>query len=528
MADAQPSPLQPFLARIRGAASALTTAQMITLGVTFVGVVGLVAGSAYWLNAPTYTVLFSDLEPDSASAITARLKASKVAYTIDDGGRTIRVPSTHVDELRLEFAGQGLPAQGRIGFEIFDRTAFGVTDFLEHVNYRRALEGELARTIGTIGEVSSARVHIAMGKQSLFPGQDEPAKASVVLKLRQNKPLPPSTIAAISGLVAASVDSLRPESVVIIDNYGRPLTKPADEAAVAGAAQVERQQQIERDTGVRVASLLEPLVGADHVRVNVTARLRADSQEETEERWDPATVVRSKQSVNQGGSGLPAAQGIAGARANLPGEAKPPAPAPPPVSATNSSETTNYEVSRLTRHRVQPRGDIARLSVAVLLDAGPKPRPAEEIQKIHDVVAAAVGFDQDRGDQLTVETIPFEEAPAAEPPPAPWWKTNAPQLLEAAKVIAVFGIALVAMFAVIRPSIRRAFGPPQPALAEGPQVPRTIAEIEGDLDAQLEASLDGQQSRRLPVLTRRVAKLTQQEPESAARLVRSWLAEEDR
>ena len=157
----------------------------------FLAVVGLTIGSGYWLNTPNYGVLFSDMDSESASSVIAKLKEQKVDYVIDDGGKTIRVPTTRVDELRLELAGQGMPGSGHIGFEIFDKTAFGVTDFLEHVNYRRALEGELARTISTISEVAGARVHIAMPQPSLFSGRDQPTKASVILKLRNKSQLPP-------------------------------------------------------------------------------------------------------------------------------------------------------------------------------------------------------------------------------------------------------------------------------------------------------------------------------------------------
>ena len=316
---------QALLARLRTAGAALSGAQIASLAAVFVAVVGLVVGSAYWINTPTYGVLFSDMDPESANGVVTRLKNDKVPYTLDEGGRTIRVPVARLDELRLQVAGQGLPASGRIGFEIFDRTSFGVTDFLEHVNYRRALEGELARTIGTIAEVSSARVHIAMARPSLFASQDQAATASVVLKLRGNKPLSATTTAAISGLIAAGVEGLRPEAVVIIDNFGRPLTRSTDGRDEAtGAFQVERQQRIERDLSTRVVSLLEPIVGPAHVRVNISAKLNTDSQEETVERFDPTPVVRSHQSVVQGGTAAGAAQGVAGVRSNMP----PPAPAP--------------------------------------------------------------------------------------------------------------------------------------------------------------------------------------------------------
>jgi flagellar M-ring protein FliF len=529
---------QTLLTRFKTAGSALSGAQIATLVATFVAVVTLVAGSAYWVNAPTYAVLFSDMDPESASSVATKLKNDKVTFALEDGGRTIRVPASRVDELRLEFASQGMPASGRIGFEIFDRTAFGVTDFLEHVNYRRALEGELARTISTIAEVASARVHIAMPKSSLFAGQDQPAKASVVLKLRSNRPLAASTTTAISGLVAAAVESLRPDSVVIIDNFGRPLSRPSEDASGnAGMMQGERQQQIERELSARVVSLMEPIVGAEHVRVNVSARLHGDTQEETEERWDPTPIVRSRQSVNQGGAPIGSVEGVAGSRSNLPTDApvKTPAPAAASASAvaapTHTAETTNYEVSRLTRHRIQPRGEIAKLSVAVLLAAAPKPRAPEELQKIRDVVAAAVGLDQERGDQLTVETIAFEEPAAPESVAEPWWRKYAPVLLDGGRIIAVLLIGLLVVFAVVRPTVRRAFGTPVRGGAPGPvrQLPKTVADMEGEIDAEIDA-LDQPQSqpRRLPALTRRVARLTQQEPENAARLVRSWLAEEER
>jgi len=230
-----------LLAPLKRLGSTLTPRQLATLAAAFVGVVGVVAGSAYWMNTPSYTLLYADLDPESANAVVAKLKTAKIDYVLDDGGRAVRVPMERVDELRLDMAAQGLPTTGRIGFEIFDRTAFGTTEFLEQVNFRRGLEGELGRTIGTIAEVASARVHIALPKASLFTGDNEQAKASVVLKLRNNKPLAPSTVAGIAGLVAASVESLRPESVVIIDTFGRPLSQRAGaEDEATGGQPLER------------------------------------------------------------------------------------------------------------------------------------------------------------------------------------------------------------------------------------------------------------------------------------------------
>src|SRR5580765_6870562 len=205
-----------LLQQLQRLTTVMTPKQMVTLAAAFIGVVAVVVGSAYYVNAPSYALLFSDMDAESASSVVTKLKNDKVPYQLDAGGKTVRVASDRVDELKLQFASSSaMPASGRIGFEIFDRTAFGTTEFLEHVNYRRALEGELARTISTIAEVASARVHIAMAKDSLFGSRVQPAKASIVLRLKANRPLLPATVKGIAGLVASSVESLRPESVVI-------------------------------------------------------------------------------------------------------------------------------------------------------------------------------------------------------------------------------------------------------------------------------------------------------------------------
>jgi flagellar M-ring protein FliF len=547
--------LQTLIARLRALGSTLSPTQLVTLALSFLAVVGLVVGSAYWINAPTYAVLFADMDSESAGSVVAKLKGDKVPFVLDDSGRTIKVAADRVDELRLTFASGGMPASGRIGFEIFDRTAFGVTDFLEHVNYRRALEGELARTIGTLAEVAGARVHIAMPQPSLFAKQDQAAKASVVLRLRHNQPLPPSTVSAISGLVAASVEGLRPEGVVLIDSFGRPLTTAPDAADGTGALRIERQQRIERELSSRVLALLEPIVGTGDVRVNVSAKLNTDTQEETEERWDPTPVVRSHQSTMAAAAGS-GASGMAGARANLPPSASDPTratPAPTDPNApktaapvgmavqgpTNTSETTNYEVSRLTRHRIQPEGEIARLSVAVLVNDshGPadengrttKTRSPEELQKIHDIVAAAVGLDDDRGDRLTVADIPFEEPQVDEIPAVPWWRREIPLILGAGRIAAISLIVVLVLMVVVRPIMRMALSPSKlPAALVTAQAPRTVHDVQGQIEAEIEEDDGSDQPRRLPVLTRRIAKLAHQEPENAARMVRSWLVEEER
>jgi flagellar M-ring protein FliF len=532
---------QQLIANFKRLAGALTTRQIVTLAAAFAAVVGIVGGFAYWVSAPTYTLLYTDLDPESANAVITRLKNEKIPYVLGPGGRSIEVPSSRVDELRLDVEAQGLLTTGRIGFEVFDRTAFGTTEFLEHVNYQRGLEGELARTIGTIAEVASARVHLALAKESLFVRDAEQAKASVVLKLRNShRPLAPSTVAGIAGLVAASVESLRPESVVIIDTFGRPLSKQQGDDRI-GTQHVEWQQQLERGLTAKVVDLLEPIVGPGRVRVNVSARLDNRSQEETEERWDPTAVVRSRQSsIDQ--TAVNNAQGIAGARANAPpstSTALPPAAAPAPMVAGRSTETTNYEIGKVTRHTIAPSGQLARLSVAVIIDdertaldangqrqATSTQRSAEAMERIRGLVAAAVGLDTARGDQLTVENIAFDEPAGEQETQLPWWRQLGPRygidVVQILKVGAVLLLAVLAYPFVLRPMVRMALPSaalPEVFTANGMPQGKTVAELESELDAAANSV------RRLPALTKRLAQRADEQPEEMARLVRSWLTE---
>jgi flagellar M-ring protein FliF len=566
---------EQLLARVRTLLASFSTSQLVTLGLTFVLVVGIIVGSTWFIQKPSYTLLFADMDAESAGQVVTRLKSMKVDYQLDEGGGAIRVPANRVDELRLELTSQGLPSSGRIGFEIFDRTAFGATEFIEKVNYRRALEGEIARTIATLSEVAGARVHIAMGKETVF-GEPRPAKASVVLKLRNKRGLSAASVAGITGLVAGSVEGLRPESVVIVDNYGRPLAQQsADASDPLGAAQLERQQRLEQDMATRVVALLEPVVGPDRVRVNVAIKLNAASRQETEERWDPNTVMRSRQ-MSSDTSGATAAAGmIAGARGNMPPPPTPPGGQPPPLPGqqqaavapiaqgpSRNQESTTYEVSRLTRHTISPAGDVARLSLAVILDdtqvvkkeadgtlsTKKVPRTREELQKVQALVSAAVGLDAGRGDQLTVEHMSFDDPPEPDIEEPGIVAKLAPQVTEASRIAVVLAIGFAAFLLVVRPMMRRAgivalpamqvangvalpAGSPLVAGPGGAMVPRTVAELESEIEAQLDAQLSSDQTPdtlRVPVLTRRVAAMSQKEPENVARLLRLWMREKER
>lgn len=545
--------LERLLTRLKALRGNFTTTQLASLAAAFVLVVTVVVGAAYWLNTPSYRVLFADMDPESAARVTERLRAQDVAFRLAEGGRSVLVPEQRLDELRLDFATTGLPSSGRMGFEIFDATQFGATEFLEQVNFRRALEGEIARSIATLSEVAAARVHLSMAKDRLFGEQAQPAKASVVLKLRSNRPPAAPFVAGIASLVAAAVEGLQPESVVIIDTFGRPLARPASDGdSPLGTAQVERQQLYEQQLGSRVVALLEPVVGEGRVRVNVAARLHQDAEDQTEERWDPTTVVRSRETMMEGSAAAAAQQGVAGTRANLPGPVPPGSnePSPPTLAqassapaVTNPLRTTqreNFEISRTTRHIVRPSGGVARLSVAVLVDdehvsekdgtgsvvAKTRSRDPAQLQKLHQLVTSAVGLDTTRGDLLTVENIAFND-PVSEPLPEPGLLQRVgPHVTDALRLLVVLALGVLAFFVIGRPLVRRVIEVRPMDVASMPRrLPRTVEEIEGELAGQLEAGIVGG-DRRLPALSRKLGSLAQKEPEVAARLVRSWLLEE--
>jgi len=549
---------EQLAAKLRNLTAPFTSGQLVTLALTFVVVISVVIASAMWLQKPTYRLLQSDLDSETMGQVVARLKSLKVPYELDEGGRGIRVPASRIDELRLEFAATGNEA-GLSGWKLFDGQDFGITEFGEKIKYRRAMEGEMARTIATLAEVSSARVHIAMGKEELF-GESRPATASVVLKLKAGRSLPGSAVNGITNLVAGAVDGMKAEAVVVLDNYGRPLTRPkVDENDPAGAASMERQQRLEREYSQRVVAMLEPIVGADHVRVNVALSLKRETTEQTQETWDPnTTVIRSQQTSNETTNGGATAlatpppgvvPGTAGSRSNL--------PAPAPNGGTGAAalttaqgptsqrttETKNNEIGVTKTHTIQPAGEIERLSVAVIVDDDQQvkagngtstvtrtKRTSEELKKFENLVASSVGFNSERGDRVTVENIAFDE-PLAEEVQAPSVLVRyQPQIEESARVVGLIVVVVLAFFFVVKPlmaKVSTGVATTRVAAATAGARPRTVAELEGEIEAQLDAAAT-QGDRKLPVLTKRVADGAIKEPEHVAKVLRSWMKEEVR
>lgn len=416
----------------------LSLRQKISLALTLL----LVGGGIYWLiqsqKEKDFKLLFTQMAPEDAGHLTTRLREKNVEYKIGDDGSSIYVRSAKLAELRLDLAAQGLPRTGRIGFEIFDKTNFALTEFAEQVNYQRALEGELERTVSSLREVESARVHLTFAKQSIFQDNRQPAKASVVLKLKSAARLAPSSIQSVIFLLSSAVEGLSPEHVSLIDQNGNLLSRPRKFSSAEEEYPeilLEYRQKVEKDMLAKINATLTPLLGEEKYRAGVTVDCDMTSGESSEEIYDPEKAVVTSEQKTEDSSGIPLASGVPGTASNLP------RPTSRPVSSHSGTqrktESTNYQASRSIRRTKTPQGAIKRVSLSVLLDQGlrwegigPKakrvfevPTP-EKIKAIKDVVSAAIGLVPDRGDLVIVESLPFDAtlqltAPGPSLPPAP-------------------------------------------------------------------------------------------------------------
>jgi flagellar M-ring protein FliF len=410
---------------------ALTVQQRWTIGLASVLLVAGIYGFLRWEREANFRPLFTDLAPEDAGPVVQKLKEEGVSFRLSSNGGTISVPDDRVAELRLDMAGAGLPKSGRLGFELFDKANFGITEFAEHVNYRRALEGELERSVMSVAQIEQARVHISMPEESVFLEARQPAKASVLVKIRRGSSLPESAIPAITNLVASAVEGLAPESVSVLDMRGNLLSRPkrTDSSDASSSGALEYRQKVEHDLAAKLDSTLEPLLGAGRFRTAVSAECEMKSGEQSEETFDPDhSVMVSSQKTEDLASQLRPVGGVPGTASTLPDEA--PRPVTPTPTTSRKTESVNYQTSHTVKRLTLPQGAIQRLSVSVLLDydvqfeAGKRvltAPDADRLKVIHDLVAAAAGLNPERGDQLIVESLPFEstlnlEAPVSETP----------------------------------------------------------------------------------------------------------------
>src|SRR5689334_17026257 len=412
--------LQAVWTQLAGFFMALPPARRVAVAGVGAASMALVLGVAWWVQRPLYRPLFTNLSSEDAGAIVQALKAEKVPFRLDDGGHAVLVPAERLYELRLSLASRGLPEGGGVGFEIFDKQSLGVTDFVQRLNYQRALQGELGRTIGQLGGVESARVHLALPERSLFVAEDRRPSASVVVKLASGRTLARAQIDGIVHLVASSVEGLDADSVTVVDESGRMLTADrhgADQAGVSSTA-LEVQSAVERQIADRIESMLGAVVGRDKAIARVAASLDFARVERTEETYDPdRSVLKTQRAMREQTTGPHTSGGAPGVQANLTNETG--AAATPDTEAPRSErrdESQTYEVSKVVSRTVAPVGALKQLSVAVLVDGvyseenGKRvfaARPQEEMDRLRDLVKGAVGFSETRGDKIEVACVPF-------------------------------------------------------------------------------------------------------------------------
>jgi len=507
----------------------------------FILIFGFVLGFVFltnWATQPEFHPLFTNLDSQDAGIILNRLKDQKIPYRIAANGSTILIPQKHLYETRMDLASEGLPQGGSIGFEVFDNAKFGMSEFAQNVNYQRALQGELARTINGFVEVDSSRVHIVMPEKSLFVKDEQAASASVVLKLRHGQWLTQEQVQGIVHLVSSSVSRLNPENVTVVDSNGRLLAGKKDDSSLAtpSSDQLEYQAKVERKLESRVLTMLEKALGANKAIVRVSCALDFKRYEQTEERFFPENqVVRSEQMFNETAKKADVIpQGIPGIQSNVP------ANNPPDVNEVNDENTTfakqdrtvNYEIGKLTSRTLEPVGAMQRISVAVLVDGSYRsipqeegeptwtyvPRSSEELVKIENLVKSAVNFVADRGDKVEVVNIPFETTKITKDADAgalEGWLAQLKNYKPYFKYAFLSLFLLLSFIFVVKPLIKWLTASTRDENELLYQLPKTVGEIENQ---------DGADPKQL-TFADQVAQLISDDNDASVGVMRDWLKE---
>jgi flagellar M-ring protein FliF len=513
--------------------------QVLALMLGAAAIIAVIFGSWLWVESSDYRVLYSNLSDRDGGAIIASLTQMNVPYKFAEGGGAILVPSAQVHDTRLRLASQGLPKGGTVGFELVDNQKFGTTQFQEQINYQRGLEGELAKSIQSLSAVQGARVHLAIPKQTVFLREQQGPSASVLLTLYPGKTLDRSQVSGIMHLVASSVPELTLTNVSIVDQTGALLSKNGDAADTGGldATQLSYIRQIEQTTNQRIVDILEPILGPNNARVQVTADVdfsRVESMAETFKPNQPPekAAIRLQQTNQSMTTTAAGAQGVPGALTNQPpvgGTAPLDGKAVTSVTAatgaptsTRKDESTSYEVDKTIQHTRSPVGSVKRLTAAVVVNYRKKTDEqgkvsnvalsTQEIEQINALVKEAMGFSQTRGDSLNVLNTAFNAPDQETLPDAPWWKQrdNISMGKEVGKYILLAVVIGYLFFGVLRPGIKRAF-----KAAEVPEI-QSLAGPQGEAD-QAAAPTRGD-----PLLLAR--KMAREDPKVVAGVVKSWVS----
>lgn len=535
--------------------SRLPAVRQLGLLIGLAASIAIGVGIVLWSQTPSYSLLYGNLGDHDAADVADALQRANIPFKLDDRTGGILVPTGKLYDARLKLAGQGLPKGSGMGYEILQQEqGLGTSRFIEVARYHHALEVELERTVSSLANVRAARVHLAIPKPSVFVRANDKPRASVLITLEPGRSLDKGQVQAIVHLVASSVPNLAADDVQVIDQQGHLLTMPmADRAMALSSSHFEYTRQLEQNYAQRIENILSPVVGADGVRAEVAADLDFSSTERTRESYNPdLPAVRSEQTVEETTKGASSAGGVPGALSNEP----PAAGSAPQVAngtAANSAASTvtplsstkrvtrNYELDRTISHTRLGTGEIKRLSVAVLVDdahtvdangnVSHKPRSAQEMARLTDLVKDAVGFDARRGDTVNVINVSFESPPQATPlPQTPLWQR--PWVWDAAKEVGGVLLILLLAFGVLRPVMRsladkgRA-APAGQALVPLPagQVPAAAAYATGQEGAagqppQLTGPTPDDYAQKMTS----AQTLAKEDPKRVAQVVKTWVA----
>ena len=507
----------------------------------------------YWNSKPEYQVLFSNLSQEDAGEMVNKLKEKKIPFQLSATGGSILVAKEQVYDTRLSLAAEGLPKGGGVGFEVFDRTNLGATDFVQKLNYQRALQGELSRTIRQIKEIEQARVHIVTPKESLFIEEQKKPSASVFLKTRSGMKLESSQIEGIVHLVASAVEGLDSGNITVVDTTGKIVFKRNDSTPLGQMTtnQLEYQRNIEEGLKKKVQGMLEEILGFNKAIARVSADIDFQQVDITEEKFDPNAVIRSEQKNFEKSSMTSNAKAALGGKAdNAPGPKAPEERAKTPASADSKgkgnetfplqsnqaerqNEIRNYEISKINKRIKSPLASLKRISAAVIVDGTYKEvqaakgkktrefqtRSAEEMKNIEAIVKKAIGYDEARGDQVEVITMPFNWSIAEEDAKAvgggEWYKEYI--LISYKPLVSLILAALFILF-VVRPLLKRRTLLPKEEAAYLPQMSSAQpAALPGQTPVAREAkSID---------LRQQTVQLVQENPSKVVGIIKEWINE---
>ncbi len=512
------------------------------LGVGSVLIIGLATAVIISMST-AYAPLYYNLSAEDAAGVTDYLRRSRIPYRLTDSGRTVKVAKDDVYEVRLKLAGSQVMSGG-VGFEIFDKTNLGVTEFVQNINFQRALQGELARTISEIKQVESARIHLVLPKKSLFSEDQQDATCSVILKLHAGARLRPDQVDGIMSLVAGSVAGLHKEKVVVLDTFGTVLSKKISESAGSSQLTINEmtfRRKYENDLEERLQSMLERVVGRRKVVVRVSASLDFNKVEKTEEIYDPDQVaIRSEHRLNeqsQNSTGGPG--GVPGLNSNVPGRE---------VTATGTNanangkksnktdETRNYEISKLVSRTIMPIGAVKKISVAVMVDGKYKggskkgeektfvPRSDSEIAIYTNMVKKAIGFNKKRGDQVEVASIAFNNE-SLNLEVAELKKANRYSLIfSGLKYLAMILAGLFFYFKILKPGI--GFLIESLTAERTDETTATDPGKSGSMGHMADQVADKVEIHRPTTVMDQVTNFATENPEEVAKVVKLWLKEQ--